>query len=102
MAWARPSEVEPGTGVADQVRFMRELVGEQISGPDFAKSWLGARRRVLAQGERVLESFERVLTDIFYILDDYVIDPKLRDSEDMTDAQLQDRVREALRRLDDL
>lgn len=98
-AWAWPSEVPAGTGVADQVVLMQRLVEGEIAAPDFATSWLGARRRILADGERVREAFERVLTDVFYLLDDYVIDPELRDSDDMSDAQLVRQVQEALRRL---
>src|SRR3712207_8897826 len=54
--------------------------------------------RVLDAGERVREEFDRVLTDIFYLLDDYVIDPDLRDSGDITDEELVARVRAALNR----
>lgn len=100
--WATPSEVEPDAGVARQVEFMRRLIESQISAPEFAKVWLAARRRALNDGERVREDFDRVLTNVFYLLDDYVIDPVLRDTEDMTDAELVGRVREALHALDAL
>ena len=49
---------------------MRDLVGGKIAGPDFARAWLSARRRVLDAGERLRERFDRVLTDMFYLLDD--------------------------------
>jgi hypothetical protein len=78
------------------------LVGGRISAPDFAKAWLSARRRVLDRGERVRERFDRILTDTFYLLDDYVIDPTLRRSGDMTDRELVAKVRTALDDLDSL
>jgi hypothetical protein len=81
---------------------MRDLVSGKIAGPDFARAWLSARRRVLDAGERVRERFDRILTDVFYLLDDYVIDPTLRDSGDMTDEELVARVRVALNDLDSL
>jgi hypothetical protein len=81
---------------------MRDLVSEKIAGPDFAKAWLSARRRVLDEGERVHGKFDRILTDVFYLLDDYVIDPTLRDSGDMADEELVVKVHAALNALDSL
>jgi hypothetical protein len=101
-AWASPSEVEPGSGIATQLELMRDLVRGRISAPDFAKAWLAARRHVLNEGERVRENFERILTRVFYLLDDYVIDPALRDSEDMTDQELVAQVRSTLDDLNSL
>lgn len=101
-AWGSPSEVEPGTGVERQVMLIKQLVAGGISAPEFAREWLAARRRVLDEGERVRERFERILTDIFYLLDDYVIDPMLRGPEDMSDEALISRVEEAHRALIEL
>lgn len=100
--WASPAEVAPGSGVATQIALMRELASGKIAGPDFARSWLAARRRVLDAGERVREKFNRMLTEVFYLLDDYVIDPALRDVDDMTDDELVVKVRAVLDELDAL
>ncbi|SRR6266496_1325894 len=62
----------------------------------FAKDWLAARRRALGASERVRGELERALDQVFYALDDYVIDPGLRDSGDMSDEELTSRVRAAL------
>lgn len=101
-SWVSPSEVDPGSAIAAQLELMRNLVSGKITGPDFARAWLSARRRALDAGERVRERFDRVLTDVFYLLDDYVIDPGLRDPGDITDEDLVARVREALNDLDSL
>lgn len=77
-AWSAPSEVAPGAGVAWQLRLMNDLVNGQMSGPEFARAWLSTRRRVLDGNERVWENFERILCDVFYSLDEYIIDPALR------------------------
>ena len=98
-AWSAPSEVEPDTGVATQLQLMSRLVAGDVSGPDFARGWLAARRQVLDSGERVREGFQRILDDVFYLLDDYVIDPALRGPDDITDEELTDNVRDALGRL---
>lgn len=98
----RPSEVEVGTGVAEQVELMRQLVSGQVPCPIFAKRWLAARDRGITGGERVHAQFDRVLTDLFYVLDDYVIDPSLRQDGDMTDVELIERVRDTLAKLDAL
>ena len=97
--WAAPSEVEPGTGVATQLELMRKLVDGEVSGPDFSYAWLDARRKTLNKGERVREKFERILDDVFYLLDEYVEDPALREPGDITDEQLTEGVRDALERL---
>ncbi|MGC4867815.1 hypothetical protein ACLQ3B_20565 [Micromonospora sp. DT53] len=81
---------------------MRDLVGGKIAGPDFARAWLAARRRALDAGERLRERFDRVLTDVFYSLDGYAIDPTLRDPDDVTDEELVTEVRMALDHLDSL
>lgn len=81
---------------------MRDLVDGKISAPDFARSWLYARRRSLDAGERTREPSDRILTHVFYLLDDYVIDPELRDPDDMTDDELAAKVREALDELQSL
>ncbi|WP_322751132.1 MULTISPECIES: colicin immunity domain-containing protein [unclassified Frankia] len=94
--WSSPSEVDPGTGIARQLELMHELIEAKMSGPEFAHAWLAARRHALDEKERVRERFDRILTDVFYLLDDYVIDPSIRDSDDMTDEELVGRVRNAL------
>ncbi|MFS0704452.1 hypothetical protein AB6N23_08015 [Cellulomonas sp. 179-A 9B4 NHS] len=79
---------------------MRELVGGVLDGPDFARTWFAARRRALHDGERVRGPLERVLEDVFFLLEDgYVIDPALRGPDDVTDEALVAHVRVALGRL---
>jgi hypothetical protein len=85
-----------------QLGLMRDLVGGKITGPEFARAWLTARRRALDEGERVGEKFDRALTDVFYMLDDYVIDPSLRGPSDMADEELVGKVRDALSDLEAL
>ena len=99
-AWTRPSDVRPGTATAEQVELMRQLAAGTLPAPEFATAWLSARRRALDDGDRLLAAFDRILTDVFYLLDDYVIDPALRDPDDMTDEELTRRVRTALEKLD--
>lgn len=101
-AWAAPSEVEVGTGVAQQLALMKALVAGEISAPDFAKLWLAARRRSLDEGERVRDKFERILTNVFYLLDDYAIDPSLRGPGDISDETLKNKVDSALDELSQL
>jgi hypothetical protein len=94
--------VEPGAATAEQVDLMRQLARGGVSAPAFARAWLSARRRALDDGDRLLAAFDRILTEVFYLLDDYVIDPALRVSDDMTDEELTRGVRAALQELDDL
>jgi hypothetical protein len=81
---------------------MRDLVNGKIAGPDFARAWLAARRRALDGRERVGEEFDRILVGVFYLLDDYVIDPSLRGPSDMADEELVGKVHDALSDLESL
>ncbi|MGW2226351.1 colicin immunity domain-containing protein [Streptomyces formicae] len=99
MAWASASDVAEGSATAKQVALMESFAADGISGEDFAEAWLDARRQSLRLGERLREPFSRILDQVFYALDDYVIDPGLRDADDLTNEQLQIEIRA---RLDEL
>lgn len=101
-AWLRPSEVDANAATAEQVDLMRQLADVRIPAPEFAKAWLAARRRALDEGDRLRDEFDRILAEVFYQLDDYVIDPTLREAGDLTDEELTRRVRDALNELDSL
>ncbi|MFF2364401.1 colicin immunity domain-containing protein [Streptomyces sp. NPDC058122] len=88
-AWASKRDVAAGSATAEQVSLMESLGAGRISAEEFARSWLAARRRALDLRERLREPFSRILDQVFYALDDYVIDPGLRDADDMTDEELQ-------------
>lgn len=75
---------------------MRSLIAGDITAPDFARSWLAARRRALLDGERIRESFDQALNEIFYALEEYAIDPDLRDADDLSDEELIAIVRDTL------
>lgn len=98
-SWARPTEVEPGSGIAQQLTLMEELVREDITGPDFARAWYSARNSSLRAGERIREPFYRILNEVFYALEDYAIDPTLYEEGDTTDEELVACVRDALAKL---
>jgi len=72
------------------------------AGPEFARGWLAGRRAALGAGERVRAPFQRILDDVFYVLEDYVIDPELRDDDDMSDDDLLTHVRAAVERMERL
>jgi len=94
-AWARPDEVDPTSHVAQQLALIDALINGSLPGPDFARAWLTERRESLSDGERLREPFDRALNEVFYAIEDYVIDPELRDSDDMTDEDLISRVEAA-------
>src|ERR1700730_9497953 len=95
-SWASPSDVDPGSGTAEQIALMRSLIAGAITAPDFARSWLAARRRALLDGERLRENFDQALNEIFYALEEYAIDPDLRDADDLSDEELIAIVRDTL------
>lgn len=99
-AWSSPAQVPPNSGVGEQLELMNAVVAGQTPPVIFAQRWLSARRRSLAQGERLRGKFDEVLNSVFYMLDDYVIDPSLREPGDMSDDDLVVRVRGALEDLE--
>jgi hypothetical protein len=101
-AWSAPSVVPRDSGTGQQIAQMEKLVAGEVSGPEFARAWLAARRQALDNAERVREPFERILYEVFYLLDDYVIDPDLRGPHDISDKSLTQRVVAALNRLNAL
>ncbi|WP_030717344.1 hypothetical protein [Streptomyces sp. NRRL S-237] len=67
---------------------MRRLSRAEIEPARFAKQWLDARRLALNENERLAEHLYRALNQVFYALDEYPIDPALREHGDTTDAEL--------------
>ncbi|WP_051728688.1 MULTISPECIES: colicin immunity domain-containing protein [Amycolatopsis] len=98
-AWARRSEVPADSFVARELAVMESFARGELSGPEFARSWSTAWRLANERRERVRTPFARVLHEVFYLLEDYPIDPALRDPGDTTDEELAAGVREALRQL---
>ncbi|MEU0463479.1 colicin immunity domain-containing protein [Amycolatopsis sp. NPDC006131] len=96
---ASPSEVEPGSALAEQVRLMESFAEGSIAAPDFARAWLTARRRRPRPEQLLDEPFERLLAEVFFLLEDYVIDPALRDPGDLTDEDLLHGVQAVVQRL---
>lgn len=96
IASSTPAQVDPDSAVAEQLTLMNSLAEGEISGAAFATGWLAARNRAMAEGERTRGALDRVLTDVFYALEDYVIDPALREPGDLPDHELTSRVRAAL------
>jgi hypothetical protein len=101
-AWARPDEVAPESHVARQLALIDALISGSLPGPDFARSWLAERRQSMDAGERLRELFERAFDQVFYAIEDYVIDPALREPGDMTDDDLVKRVAAANRSVEQL
>ncbi|WP_330332024.1 colicin immunity domain-containing protein [Streptomyces sp. NBC_00536] len=90
-----------GSATGRQMDLMRQLSDGAIRPEVFAKEWLGARRKALADGERMGEGLEHHLNQVFYALDGYPIDPALREEGDTTEAELLAAVEQALSLLSD-
>ncbi|WP_443065824.1 colicin immunity domain-containing protein [Streptomyces sp. NBC_00503] len=61
-----------------------------------------SRRRALKEKERIGEQLSRCLDQAFYVLDEYPIDPTLREDGDIADAELLETVNEMLDRIDQM
>ncbi|MFI6288618.1 colicin immunity domain-containing protein [Streptomyces sp. NPDC051018] len=102
ITWARRSDIPPGAATAEQVALMDSLVNGTVSAPEFARSWLAARREALWRNERLREPFSAALDRVFWALEDYSIDPALRDETDLTDPELVATIRAVLSEIDRL
>ncbi len=98
-AWAKPGDVRADSFVARQLAAMESFVRGELPGPEFARTWFAAWRMSQERGERLRAPLERVLNHLFFVLEDYPIDPTLRDPGDVTDAELLAEVQAALREL---
>ncbi|MEU0534018.1 hypothetical protein [Amycolatopsis tolypomycina] len=87
-AWRSPAEVASGSGVA--------FAHGDLSGAEFARRWYAARRRADERGERVRDRLAWLLGEVFFLLEDYPIDPELREPGDVTDEELLAGVRTLL------
>lgn len=79
---------------------MQAFTAGTISGADFARSWLDARRTSQNNGERLRDPLLTALDQIFSLLEDYSIDPALKDPDDLSDEELMDAVRKTMERTD--
>ncbi|MET8410507.1 colicin immunity domain-containing protein [Streptomyces sp. NPDC005195] len=98
--WKTAREVPATSQYGHQLSLMRQFVTGAIDGSLFARQWLEARRRSMDTGERVENALTTALDEVFYALEDYSIDPSLRDEDDLTDEELRERVADALARLE--
>ncbi|MEV5510018.1 colicin immunity domain-containing protein [Streptomyces orinoci] len=101
-AWAKKSDVLPGSATAEQLALMEAFAYGDFNGSEFATAWLSARHRSLATKERLREPLGDILADVFYALENYSIDPSLQEPGDLTNEQLKSVVRNALAQLDSL
>ncbi|MFJ4775355.1 GNAT family N-acetyltransferase [Streptomyces sp. NPDC088762] len=98
--WRTAQAVPADSATGRQLALMRDLSSGRVPPEGFATLWLGARREALRVGERISPALSHELDQVFYALDDYPIDPDLRESDDVTDAELRAVVRQALAALD--
>ncbi|RAG87451.1 hypothetical protein DN069_01030 [Streptacidiphilus pinicola] len=89
-----PGPPPPPPGVAEQLRLMRELDAGWISVPAFGHAWWRARDA----GEHVREPLQGVLDAVFWALEEYPLDPALREPGDSKDEDVIATVRAALRK----
>jgi hypothetical protein len=73
-----PDDVVPGSGVAEQLAVMASFVRGELSGSGFGRRRHAARRRARERDERTGNAVGRALGEVFFLLEDYLIDPDLR------------------------
>ncbi|URM90809.1 colicin immunity domain-containing protein [Streptomyces sp. MRC013] len=78
---------------------MEALCEGSATPESFARGWLAARRRALGRRERLKEPLGRLLDRVFYALEDYSIDPALREEGDVSDDELIAIVRDTLQEM---
>ncbi|MFD3437529.1 colicin immunity domain-containing protein [Streptomyces sp. NPDC058685] len=91
-SWKSAAEVPDRSHTGRQLALMGDLASNTLDGPTFARQWLAARRDALNIGERLGAALTNALDEVFYTLEEYVIDPSLRDEDDMSDEDLRRRV----------
>lgn len=95
-AWSYADEIPEASHTGRLFSLMREFSSGALDGPVFARRWLAERRGAMDMGERVTDGIGCALDIVFYALEDYAIDPELRDPGDMSDDELRRHVADAL------
>ncbi|MEV6948380.1 colicin immunity domain-containing protein [Streptomyces sp. NPDC051172] len=99
-----PERVEGRSGEAVETELTQvppsvtARVGDRLPGENEGVE----RRNAMDAGERVSDTIATALDTVFHALEDYTIDPGLRDEDDLTDEELRQHVADALRQLGDL
>ena len=90
---------EPSPSVREQLELSRQFVDGVLSGPEFERRFLDARRNDWGVTSDVMGD---VLSQLMFAVDDYVAEDDLRepDKGDIDENQLRELVRGQLRRLD--
>lgn len=92
VAWKHPQDVSAGTATAQQLEVLRDFAAGRCTGAEFAIGWLDARRRSLRDGERVRDPLETLLDRVFSLLEDFSIDPRFADPDDLSAEELKSAV----------
>ncbi|WP_431877979.1 colicin immunity domain-containing protein [Amycolatopsis sacchari] len=74
--------------MAEKIRLINAFATGEFEGPEFARRWLVARRAWLGQEGLLDAVFSRALREVFALVEDYPIDPALREPGDVTDEDL--------------
>ncbi|MEU9096022.1 hypothetical protein [Streptomyces sp. NPDC048428] len=109
-AWAHVRNVPDGTSVSHQVCLVRDFTAGAIDGATFARGWLAARRAAHDNGERLHDPLLSAFGQVFSLLEDYSLDPALKDPADLSDSpqvaaatavhqELRNAVRESMERV---
>lgn len=97
--WRTAGDVPADSHVGHQLGLMRTFSTRKVSAEDFARGWLDERRRSLDVHERIGDGLARAMENVFYALEDFAIDPSLRDEDDLTPEQLRAAVDDVLAEL---
>jgi hypothetical protein len=94
-AWSSSDDVDPESAAARPRALLDAFADGTSSAPDFAHAWWEARRASQANGERIRGPLGDLFDRVFMILEDYSVDPDLREPGDLDDAELRTAVSEA-------
>jgi hypothetical protein len=98
-SWRSAGDPPVDSHVGRQLALMRAFAARTVSAEDFARGWLEERRRSLDVHERVHGALSNAVEVVFRTLEDFSIDPSLRDDDDVTPDQLRAVVHEVLTEL---
>ncbi|MGW0206555.1 hypothetical protein ACWDZ8_12300 [Streptomyces sp. NPDC003233] len=93
-AWSHPSDVTPGSSAARQLNLLDQLADGTCTAPEFAHAWWEARRASQMNGERIQGPLADLFDHIFMLLEDYEVEPELREPGDLSAAELSAAVRD--------
>ncbi|MFG3047281.1 hypothetical protein ACGFZR_20415 [Streptomyces sp. NPDC048241] len=93
-AWSHRAEVTPNTATAQHLHLLEEFTDGTLPAHAFARTWWQTRRTAQSNGERIRGPLEELFDRVLALLEDYEVEPRLAEPDDLSEAELRTAIAE--------